>query len=345
MNTAALVLLVVDVLVLVWSVVEFARIAPTPPSRRAIVAQYAPPAQTSVLAGGALIDDRRRSISGQLVDLTVRGHLSVIAPEAGGAYRLRFENSVGLDDVELAVVRAFFGQDPVESAVVTPNRGDTTLLQRLRWAQFRANSVLASSGLAITRAKRSRPMQAALILAVVLVPVSLPDLIVPAIGVAVFVAATILAGRRATTLTSTGVDVRDHIAGLRLFISLAEADRLRVLQSPDGALLRGDTVQLTERLLGWAVLFGLEREWAAALRAIDTSRGGTGNGGSADLALILALSADFSGAASDGNLGGDPDDPNTPDGSADTGDGGGSDGGDSSGGGDGGGDGGGGGGD
>ena len=37
-------------------------------------------------------------------------------------------------------------------------------------------------------------------------------------------------------LTERGREIRDHLEGLRLYIRLAEADRLRVLQSPSGAM-------------------------------------------------------------------------------------------------------------
>ena len=356
MNTAATVLLVISVIALLWAVTLFLRITPTPPSRRAIIAQYTPPPGVSVLVGGALVDDRRRSISAQLVDLAVRKHLSILPPlTPSGPHSMRFENATGLDDVERAVVRAFFGEQPEPGTVVVPSAGDTRLLQRLRWAQFRADSVLASSGLRIvTSTRRYLLTWLTLGLAIALVPVGWPNLLYPLAGVAVFVATMLLGNRRINPLTVAGVDVRDHIVGLRFYITLAEADRLRALQSPEGALVRDDIVRLNERLLGWAVLFNLEREWAKVLEARDLAGGGYGDGGyvgdlsSTDLALIIAFSSDFSGAASDGALGGDPSDPNTPAGQADNGDGAGDGGGDSSsdGGGDGGGgDGGGGGGD
>ena len=98
---------------------------------------------------------------------------------------------------------------------------------------------------------------------------------------------------------------REHLAGLHQYIALAEADRLKMLQSPSGAELRttdasgsaprdatgttgtpagsapGSTPGFTpggradtqiaqfhlhERLLAHAVLFGLEREWLAKLK-------------------------------------------------------------------------------
>ena len=67
-------------------------------------------------------------------------------------------------------------------------------------------------------------------------------------------------------LTERGVALRDHLAGLREFIRLAEADRIRMLQSPAGAerhdLPRDerDVLRLTEELLPYAALFGQEEE-------------------------------------------------------------------------------------
>ncbi|MDQ2698617.1 MAG: DUF2207 domain-containing protein, partial [Actinomycetota bacterium] len=71
-------------------------------------------------------------------------------------------------------------------------------------------------------------------------------------------------------LTDKGAELRDHLEGLREYIRLAEADRLRMLQSASGAERATDdsgvdVVRVYERLLPYAVLFGLEREWQAEL--------------------------------------------------------------------------------
>ncbi len=47
---------------------------------------------------------------------------------------------------------------------------------------------------------------------------------------------TLVAVADVRPLTEQGRAARDHLEGLRLYIRLAEADRLRVLQSPSGAL-------------------------------------------------------------------------------------------------------------
>ncbi|HEY8589946.1 MAG TPA: DUF2207 domain-containing protein, partial [Naasia sp.] len=57
--------------------------------------------------------------------------------------------------------------------------------------------------------------------------------------------------------------------GIRDYLRLAEAERFRVLQSPQGASREtaGDVavVEVYERLLPHAVLFSVEKEWAEVL--------------------------------------------------------------------------------
>jgi uncharacterized membrane protein YgcG len=87
--------------------------------------------------------------------------------------------------------------------------------------------------------------------------------------VALFAAATAALARasylRLTVPTAEGWKRRDEIEGLKLFLGVAEADRLRVLNPPDF------TPALYEKLLPYAVALGVEMVWsrrfAAALAA------------------------------------------------------------------------------
>ena len=66
-----------------------------------------------------------------------------------------------------------------------------------------------------------------------------------------------------------GAQLRDHLKGLEMFMQWAEADRIRMLQSPEGAeRVRIDVndprqvLKLYEPLLPFAVVFGIEKEWS-----------------------------------------------------------------------------------
>jgi len=72
--------------------------------------------------------------------------------------------------------------------------------------------------------------------------------------------------------TAQGTLAFEQLLGLRDYLRLAEADRLRVLQSPEGAeRSRIDpndgaaVVKLYERLLPWAIVWGVEKEWGQVL--------------------------------------------------------------------------------
>jgi uncharacterized membrane protein YgcG len=74
--------------------------------------------------------------------------------------------------------------------------------------------------------------------------------------------------------TEKGTAAYEQLLGLRDYLQLAEADRLRVLQSPEGAVrTRIDptnsaaVVKLYERLLPWAIVWGVEKQWADELAA------------------------------------------------------------------------------
>lgn len=80
-------------------------------------------------------------------------------------------------------------------------------------------------------------------------------------------------------LTESGAETRDYLYGIRDYLKLAEADRIRVLQGPETAQRidvtdRQAVLKLYEKLLGYAVIFGVERDWLREL-AKDYDRYGS----------------------------------------------------------------------
>lgn len=135
------------------------------------------------------------------------------------------------------------------------------------------------------------------------------------VGVGVLIA---LAAQR--PLTREGALAVEHLEGLREYIRLAEADRLQMLQSVTGAdrvgTDAGSIVKIYERLLPYAVLFGLEKEWAAELAKYYDETPPDWYSGSSMTAfnvgafagaigsLSSSVSTSFSGSASSSSSGG-----------------------------------------
>jgi uncharacterized membrane protein YgcG len=120
---------------------------------------------------------------------------------------------------------------------------------------------------------------------------------------ALFIGGLAIAGIPVATLSikplsAEGAEARDHLLGLRRYIDLAEKDRLAYLQSPQGALREpvdvntpGEVVKLYERLLPWAVVFGVEKKWMAVLERLYQEKPPTWLQGSRTLSVSAALSS------------------------------------------------------
>ena len=76
--------------------------------------------------------------------------------------------------------------------------------------------------------------------------------------------------------TKQGAEAKEHLLGLKDYIQLAEKDRIKFLQSPEGVKQYGDPtkpenqVKLFEKLLPYAMLFGLEKQWAKEFESLYT---------------------------------------------------------------------------
>ena len=67
--------------------------------------------------------------------------------------------------------------------------------------------------------------------------------------------------------TTDGLKASRYMDGLKLYIEMAEADRLKMLQSVEGADVSPEgIVKLYENLLPYAAIFGLEKSWMEEMK-------------------------------------------------------------------------------
>ena len=95
---------------------------------------------------------------------------------------------------------------------------------------------------------------------------------IPTIMLAVFVIGAVVVAiyggktEKYEKYTEKGLKLARYLEGLELYIGMAEADRLKFLQSVEGADTSNEgIVKLYEKLLPWASLFGLEESWMKEL--------------------------------------------------------------------------------
>lgn len=279
------------------------------PGTGIVVAQYEGPEVIGVMPAAAFLGTPSRGLPGQFVEFAVRGIARLIEDPAqpkSKRYRLELlDRDQAVDRDDDIAMRKLFGTDRaheklvldknnrklgdriaslLKQAATVPrdrgllSRGTSPITKVLRWPAF---ACFVAGWFIVFWAANAGVGSALLTLQLVLIIVG-SLLVIGFAGVP---------ERR----TQLGTDVLEHLQGLREYLTIAEEDRLRVLQSPQGAQrTRVDpndsaaVVKLYEKLLPWAIVWGVEREWSQVLdtRYAQTQLEPSGN---------LQFSSGFSG--------------------------------------------------
>lgn len=273
------------------------------PGRGIIVPEYEPPERVDPLVAGALLGTPQRGFAGFLTRLALFGQARLLVnPKARKRQRVSLaltgQPLTGLTANEQSAYRKLFASTAAPS-VVPLSGADKKLITRIGAVMKRQQTDLVSAGWV---AKRRTPIPTWVNRAVGWAVVLL-------IGWAFFATfiwgeltqallfGAVLAGvcgwittrlqRPVLRRTAEGTRAVEHLQGLRMYIQLAEADRLRLLQGPLTADREGEgsgagagagsehgaIVRIYEQLLPYAILFGLEREWAAETSRLFASEG------------------------------------------------------------------------
>ncbi len=93
-------------------------------------------------------------------------------------------------------------------------------------------------------------------------------LVYSAILITIFIASLIIGGKTSLYFSHTekGLEYSRYLEGLKMYMEMAETDRLKMLQSVKGAdTTHEGVVKLYEKLLPYAILFKLEESWLKEL--------------------------------------------------------------------------------
>ena len=262
------------------------------------IVQYAPERGATVLRDALLVNADQRAASAALVDLAVKRKVRLLAGTKREPIGVEMATDVVLTADEVALLEALFGPEHTHGRVRRFSADRRALGGRLRTLVQHAEHALARDGL-VTPRRVTWPgmtltilaylgmLVEALFIVFALIDGDWPALIATIIALAATIATILVTPSSWRRFLPPARSKREHLEGLRQYLALAEADRLRMLQSPSGAdLLATDAAtaagvpdadaplarfHLHERLLPYAVLFGLEREWIAKLQLEHTA--------------------------------------------------------------------------
>jgi len=256
----------------------------TQPARDVIIPQYSPPDDIDIMAAAELIGRPSTKLPAQLVSLAVRGKTRLLGYPVGSAraadYSVQLVDRTGLTFYEPLVLDALFGDKKVGASYDLKRTGDTALADKLQSVLDLVPAWLDDNG-AYHGIRRTAGSIVVLVITGLLFLVALGAAIAGGAGGLAFAFVSLLAGgigviaalvglNSTKKLSDKGAKWNDYLLGMRMYLQLAEEDRLRVLQSPTGAerIDVGDgkqLVKLYEKLLPWAVIWGVEDQWSKVL--------------------------------------------------------------------------------
>lgn len=252
--------------------------------RGIIIPEYTPPKNAYPMLAAAFLGRDRTALPAQIVSFAVNRILAIREyPERSKDARYELELLAGwptVRDDEETSLKALFGTLGVGQTVTLSGTdyalGDrlasrrTTVAQEVASRGWRARPVTAIPR--IVRWVTFLVAVAAIVLWFVAVNLDAETNGVWLAPILCTIGWLVIAGLATppAVMTAEGAGVRDYLYGIRDYLQLAEADRIRMLQAP-GTAERIDVtdesaiVKLYEKLLPYAMIFGIEEGWIAEL--------------------------------------------------------------------------------
>lgn len=292
---------------MIWFIVRWSNWSNRKKELGTIVPEYTPPRDVSLTAAASLQTNKGTLFTAQLLDLAVRHYLKLYQTKEKSLFRPA--------EYEIEIVKNISDLKAEEQEILRDIfSGNTAVGARLPMKSLKNNMSVYKSTLNndkqltdLVRGEYSLrqkvPAQSdsfkkigkiTLIAAVITLN---PVLIAAAITA--FVCAYTL-----WPLTDKGLAIYRYLDGLKMYIGVAETERLRLLQSPEGAAKvgpvdtndKGSLVKLYEGVLPFAVLFGQEKEWNKQIGNLYESLGKSPDWYSSNAAFnATAFSAGMSG--------------------------------------------------
>lgn len=268
------------------------------PDKTPVIVRYSPPDDESLTLSAGVLDVPARALAAHTVDLAVRDKLAIHGTgdrDDPSDFTLELTDRAGLDHDDRRVVDMLFGRGAELGATASlrtfaaaPPKRAVTYVRRID--EFTVQRGYRAKAPGWAGRLRGWLQVGALGLGIVLL--TSPEwfevvrdsngwwvMLAAVAACAVTFFAVPLIPLPATMLTVAGGEHVHELEGIRQYLELAEEERLQAAQSPQTADLvssgrrafgddsPGTVVNLYERLLPYAVLFGLERQWVTVIRA------------------------------------------------------------------------------
>lgn len=279
--------LAIGVLTLLFVIRQWRRYGRDPKGRGTIIAEYDPPKNTSVLMNDYVLQEsgRQIAISAQLINIAIRGYIRIIdtGDEKKHSFSLELIKPYSdLTDEEQDVITMFFGNDAGLGKIVQMNDLKSKLFSDVTKLGTKLSGNATSAGYFRSNPRKTTGKYITIGIAFLAIGffITIWGRPINGVGVGLIVSGIIIliTAKRMPARTLAGVTLHDYLLGLKLYIGMAEQERIRFHQSPKTAERKRidvknptQMIKLFENLLPYAMLFGMEKQWGKEFETLYTS--------------------------------------------------------------------------
>lgn len=277
-----------------------------PKGKGVIIPEYVAPKGLNVINSGYILEQKLlpKMLSAGIVQIAIAGFLQISEIKEKKLigtktdYELKIIKDIHtLSKEQKDVVSAFFGSMTVGSTSKISTQKNKLYSTLTQLKSYLAEN-LTTNGYFVSNPEKARNkyftggifLLVSGLIMIFLFPIGLAFLLS---GIIVLTFSPIMPSR-----TDKGVTTRDYLLGLKEYIKLAEADRIAYLQSPKGVEKKSvnpkdpkQVIKLFEELLPYAMLFGLEKEWAEQFSNLYTQPPGWYSGNMSTFNAIYLANA------------------------------------------------------
>lgn len=255
------------------------------PGRGTIVPEYLPPENEDIATAAVLRKCKKTWSTAIIIGLAVGRKIQISDNGDKKArkkiYTLKLLSIDKLSRGEFLVVQALFGYKLVIGSeyVIKPHKNDPVLAKWLFDSFNEIKMQVDLDGYYSENVKANKLMSiilystiAQMVLAAFVYQLNEDSMKFIAMTAIISFISGIIIKNSYKPLSEKGRKLSDYLKGLEMYIKTAETDRINFLQSPQGALKgsvdvndSGAILQLYERVLPYAVLFGIEKKWTETL--------------------------------------------------------------------------------
>jgi len=245
-----------------------------------IVTEFTPPKDFSVLQAASLLNIKytNKTLTAQIVELAINGYLKIIETKPKSIF--------SKNDYEIELLKPVTDLKAEEKEVLidlfqsdNPEIGNRFSFKKLSSFNKVIRSLIDNPAKLTTLELKTYQTKKILKSPFSTFVRLLPSIFLLIIGlilsnkVLLFIAfAMIFATTEDTVLTDKGKDLTYYLEGLKKYMEVAEKERIKILQSPEGAEKtnidtndKEQVVKLYEKLLPYAIIFNQEKKWQEAL--------------------------------------------------------------------------------